>query len=106
MVDLVNLTPHSITIVGVGTLKPSGTVARITVVSDAIKVIDTQLGSVTLLGDTLGDIIDLPAPVKDTFYIVSRMVKDASDRKDLLSPGKLVRNDKGQPVGCQDLSWR
>lgn len=51
-----------------------------------------------------GEITGLPEYVEGVFYVVSAMVRQAlPERKDLLSPGQLIRNEEGQPVGCLGL---
>lgn len=49
-----------------------------------------------------GSVVTFNVPVKEgVYYIVSNIIKNAlSDRPDLLVPTRVVRNDKGQPVGC------
>lgn len=100
----INLTPHPINIHNadgdlVTTVAPSGTVAR---VSQSDTVVDTVDG-VDILAVTYGDLDGLPDPVDGTMYIVSGMVRAATDRADVLSPGPLIRNDAGQPIGCRGL---
>lgn len=45
---------------------------------------------------------DFPIPQEDTFFIVSSMVQDASERTDLLSPDtdNPVLDESGKIVGC------
>ena len=46
--------------------------------------------------------MDLCDEMDGVILIVSTLVKNASpDRKDLVSPGELIRNEAGQPVGCK-----
>jgi len=45
----------------------------------------------------------LPAPRDGVELVVSGMVASAAPRADVSSPGPLVRNDQGQPVGCRGL---
>ncbi len=53
---------------------------------------------------TFGDVVDLPEERPDTFLIVSAMVRSAlPNRKDLASPGDLIRNDQGVVIGCKNL---
>lgn len=48
--------------------------------------------------------VQFPEKRKDTIYIVSGIFRFNYDRSDLWQPGELVRNDKGQPIGCIGLS--
>lgn len=51
------------------------------------------------------EVVNLPEPKTDTYYIVSKMVAQAwPERKDLIFPGTLVRNESGYVVGCIDFS--
>ena len=51
------------------------------------------------------DIVNLPEPKPGTFYIVSKKVAQVCpERKDLIFPGTLVRNESGDVVGCVDFS--
>jgi len=73
MTTIINLTPHALTIEGVGTIEPSGTVARVATVRDACP----SLGGIRITAQSLGDVVGLPAPADDTIYIVSGMVLEA-----------------------------
>lgn len=107
MKNIINLTPHSIRVRGIdgansttdATFKPSGKVAR-------INVTNTKVGNVVglpVMQQTVRKPIDLPAS-DGSIFIVSSMVRIASpNRKDLASPGNLIRDDKGQPIGCIGL---
>lgn len=51
------------------------------------------------------EIIGLPEPKTDTYYIVPKMLAQACpERKDLIFPGTVVRNGSGDVVGCIDFS--
>lgn len=100
---LVNLTPHELNIhthEGVVELPPSGEVARCSVSSEEAG----ELEGIPLSRTTLGKVEGLPAPRPGVWLIVSTLVRTACpDREDLLSPGPLVRDDNGQPIGCRGL---
>lgn len=99
----VNLTPHTVNIQGQGgrDIAPSGAVARCSQSNVLVREID----GIPVTRQTFGKVEGLPAPVEGTFYIVSRMVASACpNRRDLVIPGPLVRNEQGQPVGCDGLS--
>jgi len=112
-VKLVNLTPHSITVLGGDAplvLAPSGSVARVATETRELRKLD----GVSILVQTYGEITGLPAySPSDGCYVVSALVRlaDAADRatrgdaprEDVLSPGELVRDAAGQPVGCRGL---
>lgn len=53
---------------------------------------------------TFGKPDGLPEFQEGTFYIVSQLVKNAlPDRKDLLVPAEVVRDEKGNIIGCRSL---
>jgi hypothetical protein len=52
-------------------------------------------------GRPIHDPVALPEPEFDTYHIVSRMVAEAyPNRRDLVFPDQLLRNDSGDVVGC------
>ena len=96
---IVNLTPHPIVITDGPTFQPSGTVARVSVQ----QVDDGNINGVPVKKQTFGDIVDLPAPQKDTIFIVSALVLNAAKaqgRTDVVAPdtANAVRNDDGHIV--------
>lgn len=125
---LINMTPHDINILDDSnvsfdkvsrsykvngdpiireTYNPSGTVLRCS--QEEIEAGD--LNGITLYKVKFGrvehttkdgSVIAFDMPVtKAVYYIVSSIIKNAlSDRSDLLVPTHMVRNDKGQLVGC------
>ena len=98
MTEFVNLTPHTVNLSSGQTFAPSGQVAR--VASTETKVAEVE--GVSLLTASFGEVTDLPEPREGTFFVVSGMVRAACpDRKDLASPGRPVRNEAGQVVGCE-----
>lgn len=97
---VVNLTPHDV-IVGGCKFEASGTVARL---AESTQEISKLWGMIPLVKTVYGAIENLPEPDGKTLYIVSGMVRTACpDRKDLVSPGALVRNEAGQVIGCKEL---
>lgn len=51
------------------------------------------------------EVVNLPDPKPGTYYIVSKMLAQACpERKDLIFPGTVVRNESGDVVGCIDFS--
>ena len=107
--NIVNLTPHPITIRldGIDHVHaPSGLVAR---VSEADNIVVGSVYGFPVLGKTrFGDVIDLPSPVEGTVYIVSGMVAANIARSDVYSPAtgpkdEAIRNDKGHIVAVKYL---
>jgi hypothetical protein len=122
MTTFINLTPHTIHIMGniAVSVGPSGQSLR---VSQEMNLVHSEngidfyranYGSLELVdNDTKKVVSQVPPPVKDnTIYIVSGQCLEAikglsglngSPRTDFAAPGELVRDDKGQPVGCKGL---
>lgn len=102
--NFVNLTPHDVSISmpdGSSKLLPkSGKEARCDEVSELVG----EWEGIPLYVTAYGEVIGLPQVEEGTVFIVSFMVRAAlPHRSDLASPGKLVRDDKGQIIGCKGL---
>jgi hypothetical protein len=122
--EKINYTVHEINVYDtcgekqIETVKPSGMMVRILNDRESIEIDGIRLSTLTskklvLLSreDFLKKIRDInfvptyhefPEPQKDTFYIVSSMVQDASERTDLLSPDtdNPVLDTDGKIIGC------
>nr|MBN1228859.1 hypothetical protein [Anaerolineae bacterium] len=109
MIKMINLTPHEITVVSsdgeiVRTFAPTGVVARVDQMDVSVGKLTVGQTLVPLVRSIYGDVINLPDPAPETLYIVSKMTMDASDREDLISPGRMVRGEDGKPLGCMTFS--
>lgn len=72
-------------------------------VSCESRKVDTVEG-IDIYENIYGEVTGLPEFKEGVYYVVSAMVRQAlPERKDLLSPGQLIRNEAGQPVGCLGL---
>ena len=100
---IVNLTPHTLNIHNtsgdVKNIPPSGDVARVDVTYRPYG----RHGGVDLYRADYGAVVGLPDPKLDHIYVVSGMVAQVTPRPDVYSPGQLVRDGDGRPVGCQGL---
>lgn len=99
---IVNLTPHEVSVV----LTHSRVIYPISSCPARVEVSTKRTGMlkefIPVFETVLGKVIDLPAANKNTFLIVSRMVKSACpERLDLLVPSGLVRDDNGVIIGCR-----
>jgi len=110
--ELTNLTPHEIVVVGhdgrhLLTLPPSGTVARVATTEESLPSLAVDDQEIPVVRPTMGDVEGLPEPQDDVIYVVSRLVAEAAPRirRDLVCPGPLVRDDAGRPIGCRGLSY-
>lgn len=102
---IVNLTPHAINVHvegGVVDIPASGMVAR--VACNRTRV--SKLNGIPTYAITYGSVEGFPDPQPDTIYIVSKLVAAAIVEQELypgaiiVTPGTLLRNEAGQPIGC------
>lgn len=103
--QLVNLTPHTLNLHNeegeeVLALPPSGDVARVE--TSRRKVGEIQ--GVPQYEVREEGIENLPHPEEGVIYVTSGQVRSATDRNDVASPGKLIRDDDGKPVGARGLT--
>ena len=110
MAQLINLTPHAVTMCdGVGNIiqkiEASGDVARLSTVTVPVG----SINGIPVTSTKFGDITGLPPQchIKSKefiFYIVSQLVKTACPhRTDLLVPAEVVRDTEGNIIGCKSL---
>jgi|LakMenE01Jun11ns_1017448.scaffolds.fasta_scaffold9535796_2 hypothetical protein len=107
-VSIVNLTPHDITVISEGKSLVFPKVlktARVSSKTEFLTNFDTPEMSIPLTQVVFGELEGLPEPIEGVFFIVSRIVREAAkDRTDLLVPQGLIRDENGQPIGCESLS--
>jgi len=103
---IINLTPHAVRVLRPDgelafAISPSGAVARVTTDTLPIGTVAGAVVSVTIPGRVAG----LPDATLGTVLLVSLAVRAAvPTRADVLSPGELVRDAAGQPIGCRGLA--
>lgn len=105
---IVNLTPHAVTICLMennAITLPSEGEARVEEDNPCIHYLPDGLVVRQL---SYGDIVGLPEPKPKTIYLVSRIVLQAAfisqqERRDLVAPGKLLRDKEGKIVAMEDL---
>ena len=104
MKKLINLTPHTITILCGETKKElaSEGLARVTTTTEVVG----NINGIPVNTIEMGEVTGLPAPEKDTIFIVSRVVAEAvkDTRNDVVIVDKTVRNEAGQIIGCFALA--
>ena len=108
MTTLINLCPHDINIVDnegnlVVTLPhEEGRVARVATTETPV---ENTLGyPFPVVHREWGNVTGLPAPQAGVAFIVSAAVVSACPgRRDLYSPGRLIRDEHGQPTQCVGL---
>ena len=114
MNKLVNLTPHALRILDKNgrldaEVPRSGTVARVDVDytdDNSIQLGDTDEFGIQVFTCKYSKVIGLPEPcakLEGIIYVTSTMVAQAVKREDVYSPGKLVRDEDGNPIGCEGL---
>ena len=111
MTQLINLTPHDITILFEdGTIlkvPASGTVARVASTNDTVGGVMTEGGTIPIKAVSYGEVTGLPDydPDKAQYFLVSSLVAArVPDRRDVLVPGDFVRDEKGNIIGCRSLN--
>ena len=100
---IINLTPHAITIDGVGIFESQG-LARV----GAIRTEAEAVAGIRIIKQSFGEAEGLPAPQEGTIYIVSGMVLSAlqGSRTDVFAPdtgADAIRNDKGHIIAVRGL---
>ena len=101
---IINLTPHKLNVQDLGgdfiVVEPSGTVARVAVSLQEAAVMNP---GIQVYKATYGAVTDLPEPRDGVNLVVSGLVASAAPRADVFSPGELIRDEEGKPIGCRGL---
>jgi hypothetical protein len=108
---LINLTPHVVNIYDndgktlVMSLEPSGQIARVSM----DRQLAGRIAGIPVYRNVPGEVTGVP-PCSESDadpkigYVVSAMVRLALPANDdVFSPGELIRDEKGQPIGCKGL---
>ena len=108
-----NKTPHPVTLVledgariSLEPVLPTPRVSSSSVVTATYTITDGDGIEHTIMREApvFGEVVDLPEPQEGVLYIVSMLVAArASNRTALVSPGRQIRNDAGQVIGCAGL---
>ena len=98
--QFINLTNHEINVItplGMKTIKPSGQIAR---VNYKIETID-EVDGIPIVEIVYKDVVGLPEPQPNIYYIVSSVVKNAIGlkRKDIVTLYDVKRKN-GIPYAC------
>ena len=103
---IMNCTPHTVNFVNdagevIRSIEPSGILPRVSSSINLVGDIDGIPDEETVYGE----VTDLPEKQDGVILIVSAMVASRLPyRDDLRVPGRQVRNDRGQVIGCKSLS--
>lgn len=108
MNTLVNLTHQPITFLNhqdepATTVKPSGVVVEISMDRSIESHANANGHLVPVMLTTYGEPDPLPEPKENVLYIVSNLYRAKNPRHDLVSPGPLLRNADGKPIGTHSL---
>ena len=115
-IKIVNKTPHPVVLVledgAKITLEPVLPTPRVS--SSSVKTAnyvvtdsDGVKHEIMREAPVFGEVVDLPEPQEGVLYIVSMLVAArASNRTDLVSPGRQLRNEAGQVIGCAGLQGK
>jgi hypothetical protein len=104
--QFINLTPHDVNVVRhsdqeVVKIPSYGIVSRVREVVVTEKLMDDFRFTMK----EPGEIINLPEPQENTYFIVSAQVAEKAQRPDVISPGDLIRNDRGEVIGCKGFRF-
>jgi hypothetical protein len=109
-VEFVNCTPHAVNIHRedgtVFTVDPSGNFARVATNIENVEISGIEGIKVVRTTFDTTKVDGLPAPEEGVIYIVSLITLNALKgiRTDLVAPGNLIRDEKGNIVGCDGLT--
>lgn len=106
--QILNLTPHTINIHNAdGSVRvdvaPSGLVARVA----TSRVQTGEVNGLPIFTTSFGEVTGLPDPHPEVMLVVSGLVAGhpaVRTRGDVFSPGDLIRDENGQPMGCRGLT--
>lgn len=103
--NIINCTPHAVTVVDaegkiLRIIESNGSPIRLA----SSTVPAGEFDGVPLTRTEFGEPVNLPDPQEGAVYIVSQIVKNAiPGRSDLVVPAEVLRDDKGQIIGCRSL---
>src|SRR5690554_5215101 len=107
-INVVNCTPHDVNLVtekGSITFPRSGIIPRLTESQKKINSVNSNGIEIDIIAKSFLEPEGLPEPKEGTIYIVSALVAGAAkDRDDLVIPNDIIRDDKGNIIGCKNLA--
>jgi hypothetical protein len=102
---LVNLTPHTLNIEGVGEI-PSSAVARLVERTGDPVFVSVGDAKIKCIPTTYTGVEGLPQPLDEgTIYIVSRPVAEYMRHPQVMAPAEYVRDQQGRIIGARALCW-
>jgi hypothetical protein len=105
---IINLTPHAVKVIaddGSVVLELAKPVEGTTIPRVSVKAEEAfRVNGAIVRKTTFGAVEGLPEKRDGVYLLVSALVRTASGRDDLVSPGELARDSEGKPVGCKGLT--
>jgi len=107
--NIYNLTSHEINILDednneVLSIKPSDNLARVKKRIEEVETIFYNNKKIKVNKNTYDKIEDLPNPIENAAFIVSKRVSNEKpERDDLYFPEEIVYNEDGSVMGCRKL---
>lgn len=112
MIEIINLTPHDLTVVWEGevilSVPASGTLTRCAQTTTAIDPVKVAGVEIPCGFNTFGEITGLPERAEGCLYFVSALVATAAwaiGRDDVVCPLSAVRDDQGRIIGTSGLTF-
>lgn len=109
--ELINLTPHDINFMNhegkvIHTLPKSKSPSRKDINRERKDSIEFNGITMPINEISYGEDKNLPKEEKGKFYVVSSITAENNGgRNDLLVPNDVIRDDKGNPIGCKSLAY-
>ena len=107
-VKVVNCTPHDVNLItenGSITFPKSGIIPRLTEQQVKINSVIVNGIEIDIMSKSFLEPEGLPEPKENTIFIVSALVAGAvKNRDDLVIPNDIIRDDKGNIIGCKNLA--
>ncbi|WP_291566899.1 MULTISPECIES: hypothetical protein [unclassified Clostridium] len=102
---ILNYTPHTVNII----ISESGEIYNFLSVGNARCIQTTvqvgEINNIPITSTKFGEVEGLPQEQEGIYYIVSRLILQAlPQRKDLLVPNEVVRDEEGKIIGCKSLA--
>ena len=115
-VKLINKTPHVLNLImedgakiSLEPVLPTPRVSSSSVKTASYTITDSEGIEHIVVREApqFGEVIDLPEPEEGVIYVTSMLVAArAEGRTDLVSPGRQIRNEAGQVIGCLGLQGK
>lgn len=97
-----NFTPHVVNVINFGNFESEGVIR----VQENLVPIRPNGDPIPFVFREFGEVIGLPDQEENVYLIVSTIVQRALPfRNDLVCPADLVRDEKGNIIGCKSLSF-